>query len=514
MKLFLLLTTLSPLHDGSDEVTYVDASLEREGELLGYHFVDVDQDDVLELVLVRRPETSPTRELSVHRITPRGVEVEPFWSLEVLDDAVAYGFADVREEPGRELLFLARRGVWSMSLDRVGYRDNLQPLIEHELLYDVPDPTSLRAWRYVFEGEAGDRLLLPGRASTSTFAPTEDRSYHLETTFSETSADRTLGGSRSRGREMTLSSSREVASASDPLPWPFLAGTEAGSGDFLESERSLQAPTRLHVDRDGREDLVRRTASGIAIHLQTESGFRAEPDRVEEWPAYLEDDVVLELVDLDGDGDTDVVAVEDPDGGVDNDEIQVFALRNDGARLLPEKPHQVLRFEAAEITVQCADIDGDGRVDLALRKFEMPSLLDAVSGLEFTLTHLLFRGEEGKRPFERKPVVKTAETFDEKTFETVVKRRVWRLDCSGDGLADVVEIDLQGRISMRRLLVSKSFFGGESWEIEATPWRRFPTTGNIEEVEVRDLNGDGLADVVSETGSALTILLSSRRGNR
>ena len=67
---------------------------------------------------------------------------------------------------------------------------------------------------------------------------------------------------------------------------------------------------------------------------------------------------------------------------------------------------------------------------------------------------------------------------------------------------------------MRRLLVSKSFFGGESWEIEATPWRRFPTTGNIEEVEVRDLNGDGLADVVSETGSALTILLSSRRGNR
>ena len=81
--------------------------------------------------------------------------------------------------------------------------------------------------------------------------------------------------------------------------------------------------------------------------------------------------------------------------------------------LLPPKPSQVLRFEAGFLKVEVTDANHDGRPDLAPRKFELPTLLETVTGLEFRMTHLLYLGQRKGRPFERKPALKQVETFDE-----------------------------------------------------------------------------------------------------
>jgi hypothetical protein len=517
------------VEDAAGEVTYVEISLEPEGELLGSHFVDVDVDGREEVVLaVLSPAGS--RELQLFRIGARGVSPEPYRVVPVLADAIAYGFADVRAEAGRELFFLTRGGAWSLSLEREGFRGNVARLAEMELVYDVSDPEDLQVWEYVLTGEGGDRVLLPGRNGYTVWGPGNgadgDATTYVPLVEIEPPAEARERSDDRRGRqgrrdreEVTFGPGgmRLSRTTAAELPPPFI---EEASGDtrvFLSSASTYRAPALLDVDGDGTLDLVTLGGAGLAVRL---GGVGAAPDRVEPLPDYLPpEDLVLEFVDLDGDGDPDLIArVQEEEEELGNTEKTLFLLLNDGARLLPREPDQVLRFEAAELRVEVADIDGDGRPDLGLRKFEMPSLLGTVTGVEFTLTYLLYTGTGGpggtggRRPVERKPTLKQERKFDETTIQDAIKNRVWRLDCDGDGLADLVEIDLEGRITIRRLVHSSSFFGGDSWSLEETPWQRFETFGNIDEVEVRDLNGDGLGDVVSEGYEALTILLSARRG--
>ena len=88
------------------------------------------------------------------------------------------------------------------------------------------------------------------------------------------------------------------------------------------------------------------------------------------------------------------------------------------------------------------------------------------------------------------------------------------LDLSGDGVADLVEVDLTGRIAVRRLTRDKGWFGGETWTLEREPWRSFDVRGSITNMEVQDVNGDGLGDVVSHRADTLLLLLSRGGGRR
>ena len=507
-----LLLAAAP-HAGNDEVAWIEASLEPPGELLNAHFADVDLDGRDEIVLaVRTAEGS--RELRIHRIFAQGVEPAPHRIVPVLDDAVAYGFADVRPEAGRELLFLAKGGAWSLSLAREGYRGNLARLVELDLLFDVANPARLPVWEYVFPRAGGDWILLPGETGYVVFGPSE-AGYRRLASFPGLlafSVDRNRHGRRS----VTIGSGDlNAGKSASVLPERFLSDARTSSGEFLSLNRSYLAPALLDLDGDGFLDLLVHDFLRDKLSIFSGAGELGEaPDRVEYEPDYFpRGSVELEFVDLDGDGDPDLIVREKRDyDGLENAEVELLLLLNEGGRLLPEKPHQVLRFEAAELNVNLADVDGDGRPDLTVREFRMPSLLATASGLEFTLSYLVYRGQAGERPFERKPLLKQSETYDETTLEAVIKNRVWRMDFDGDGLADLVEVDLKGRITVRRTVRSRSFFGSGSWSLEATPWRRFETAGNIDELEVRDLNGDGLGDIVSRGERALTVLLSARKG--
>ncbi len=73
-----------------------------------------------------------------------------------------------------------------------------------------------------------------------------------------------------------------------------------------------------------------------------------------------------------------------------------------------------------------------------------------------------------------------------------------------------MEVDARGRIAIRRVVRDSGFFSGETWELEETAWKRFETRGSILSLEVHDLDGDGLADLVSPGPRSITVLLSER----
>lgn len=507
--------------DLSKDSYYVDASLEPDGQLLGWQSISglpgavapVNRD----LVLAVR--TSTGRELRLHACKRDAIDPVPRRTIAMLDDVIAWGAADLRADPGKELLLLTRGGGWSYSILKDGYRDNAKAIARTELVYDLPNPERLPYWAFVLPGPKGrgqDRFLLPGRDGYALWGPdpNEPDTWKAGPLFAagrrtgvRDEGERTTADGGSRGEddnrvEIVLSGDRS----------PFLGKDEENAANLLSESLAYRAPALLDVDGNGSLDLLAWTSEGIAVHL----GGAARADRVEALPEYLTQDDTerhLQLADLDGDGDLDVLArLTSESSGLENSPVRVLVLLQNKGRLFPEKPSQVLRFDAAELRSQVTDVNGDGKPDLVVRKFELPGLLESVNGLNFTFTHLVYFGD--RRGFERKPSVKSTEVYDEDSVSGAIANYELVRDCDGDGFADLAALDLSGRLAVRRVRKDSGFFSGDSWELEEAPWKRFDTRGEITSLSVPDLNGDGLGDLVSLGEARLTVMLSMRRGKR
>ena len=516
----LMTATLGPAGDTS----YVDASVRVDGTLLDWTFVDVDEDGRDELALSARNPRGD-RELHLHRVRDTSVEPEPYVTIPVLDDIVAWTFADVRADlEGKELVLLTRQGAWSFDPRRKGYRGNIARLCEVQLLYDVPSPRALPYWLYVLDGAAPgcDRLLLPERDGFAAFGP-DPRAAEGDLPWTALSHYRRASGwtppdpndnsrrRREAEREGEERRARFSLTVGERIA-PFLG--DGASFSVVDDDYRIQAPALVDVNGDGTRDMLLLDGERLNVFIAGADGLPEKPTRVEELPGYLEHDgerAALRIVDVDGDGDEDVLGIwsEDVDG-FENAQWRIYVMRSTADRLLPEKPTQVLRFEAAELRVSVTDVDGDGRPDLAIRRFELPSMLETVTGLEFTYGHLIYLGDR-RGTFERKPALKQESVFDEDSVKTVLANRELRMDCSGDGIADLVEVNLKGELGVRRVVKESSFFGGTTWQIDDGYWKQYASRGSVSSLTVRDLNGDNLGDIISASDSTLTIYLSQKR---
>lgn len=509
---------------GGGDASYVDASVRVDGTLLDWVFVDVDEDGADELALsVRTPRGE--REVHLHRVRPAAVDPEPYATIPMLDDIVAWTFADVRADlGGKELVLLTRSGAWSFDPRREVYRGNIQRLCDVPLLYDVPSPRSLPYWLYVLDGPkpGGDRLLLPSRGGFAAYGPDPRAAdgdlpwtalHHYRRTSGWVPPDPSDAARRAREaeREQDKREVRLSATVGDRLA-PFLS--TGPSSSLVEDDFRIQAPALVDVNGDRRRDMLLLDGDRMNVYLAGPDGIPERPSRVEPLPDYLEHDgrrAALRIVDVDGDGDQDVLGIwsEDVDG-FENAQWRVYVMRSQPDRLLPPEPDQVLRFEAAELRAAVTDVDGDGRPDLAIRSFELPSVVQTVTGLEFTYVHLIYLGTK-RGVFERKPALKQESVFDEESVRTVLANRELVMDCSGDGIADLVEVNLAGELGVRRVQKESSFFGGTTWQIDDGYWKKYASRGSVSSLTVRDLNGDGLGDIVSASDATLTIYLSAKR---
>lgn len=517
--LALLPLLLGSLAGAPEESHYLDASLDLDGKLLSWRFVDLDADGTRELVLAIGTKDG-ARELRVHRFDAAGLGRVADTTIPVLPDVLAWGAADVREEPGRELLFLTKSGAFSYSPTIPGYKDNVRRLARAELIYDMPDPGTLPYWAYVIPAGDRDLVLLPGRSALTLWGPPRAReeesdaelTYALRATLRtdaiEVESAQLGANDRNRG---------DGPSISTLGPSPFLADAANGGTSLLEDAHATSAPAMLDVNGDGYLDLVFADAEQLRVHLGGSDGPAPEPSRVESLPEALreseENEVELRLGDLDADGRLDLIAVvaDEPDG-FENRLHRVLIYRGTEERLMEDEPAQVLRFEAGDLEVRAADVDGDGRLDLTVEKLELPSLVGTVTGIEFTFRLLVFLGEE--RGFARRPAISREESFDEDSAVELAANRAWKLDCNGDGTADLVEIGLKGNITIQCLRTEKSRLRGSSYSLDPAPWKEFEVEGSIDSLTLEDFNGDGLGDVVSASDERLTVLLSVRAGGK
>ncbi|HEY8995626.1 MAG TPA: VCBS repeat-containing protein [Lacunisphaera sp.] len=124
--------------------------------------------------------------------------------------------------------------------------------------------------------------------------------------------------------------------------------------------------TAADLDRDGRMDLLFCEAQDNEVRWlrQTAPGVFEERLLAKD----LKAPVHVEAADMDGDGDLDVLVGSMSVVFPDNDRIgTVFILENDGHQNFT--PHVVLENTSRVTDVRAADLNGDGRMDLALAQF-------------------------------------------------------------------------------------------------------------------------------------------------
>ncbi|RKY17397.1 MAG: hypothetical protein DRQ55_15900 [Planctomycetota bacterium] len=500
------------------EVVHIDAGLTLQGEVLDVGIGDVDGVPGNELSVAVYDRSLRRRELRVYGLPAGGGRTpEPVLTVPIKSDVLAWCWAEVRDEPGKELVLLTRSGAWAYAPGGEGYRDILR-LVRQDLLYDVADPGELPRWPYVLPDADGDALLLPGIDGFAIWGPGgEDGAYVSGPLFEEQRVTdlrsfRGEGGSvvlASGGIQLTGNFHQGLAESRIAMPEPHLVSASA----------RIDAPALLDVDGDGRLDVLRWRDGQLELHLAGPEGISIEPTRRERWAEQLTEGsgrLHATLRDLDGDGDLDVLAnLRSERGGVmeTNRTITLFVLINDGDALLPEQPRQLFKFEAAALLSDVADVNGDGLPDLVVTKLLGPSVLELTSpeGLKLTRSAVVFFGH-GDGRFDKRPSIELEKTYGITSLDGAITERALRLDLDGDGIADLVDTDLRGNTVVHRTRLESSFFGGDTWEIEPTPWRRFEGQADMQATEVLDVNGDGLGDVLSHRGGRLTLLLSHRVG--
>lgn len=144
----------------------------------------------------------------------------------------------------------------------------------------------------------------------------------------------------------------------------YMKGTHIGGP--VTGEPWITHVRAVDLDKDGRMDIVavegkdskilwlRQTAPGVfeekTIATEMRAPVRAEP------------------VDIDGDGDLDLVIASMGYIFPNNDKIgSIFILENDGRQNF--KPHLIVENIMRVTDVQAADLNGDGKIDLAVAQF-------------------------------------------------------------------------------------------------------------------------------------------------
>ena len=506
----------------SDAVAFTQLNLDVEGELLDTRFCDMDGDgrrDLVVAVLARRPGLAARREIRIHPMAADGtVPLEAGRVIAVPDDAIVWGCADVRAEPGRELLLMSRSGVHSLSPQVEGLRDNLRRLATRDLLYQVPSASSLASWSYSIARPGRlDLLLVPGAEGLSVWGPAERAEGRGDgyTPLAE------LGGPsvapfsvKSPGAVQASTGGLRISIDSGRNRGLFLEDAPAAWAAMLQAELRIPAPALADVDGDGRQDILFLDDKTLRVHLAEDAGFGGAASRTETLPDWLdpgEGRLILNLRDLDRDGDVDVYARLAPrQDSLDKVNFTYFILLNDGRRLFPEQPHQVLRFEASGTESEVTDVDADGRPDLVVTKYELPSLAELAGGFRLTRSALIYLAGEGDEPFGRKPVLRDEQVFSIDSLQDALVKRQIAGDLSGDGIADLVEVDLTGRVVIRRITYEDSFFGDGEWRVEEAPWKRLDLGADLARLQLEDVNGDGLADLINPGKESLALVLSRR----
>ncbi len=434
---------------------------------------------------------------------------QPTSRVEIKRDIVAFDMADVRDEPGVELLFWTRSGCFGYSTSRSGYVGNARRLLHHDLLTDVPSRKDISRLRGAMDldGDGRPEIVAPGPHGFGIFARSADAAD--ASGFTQRSLVRldvhTRKPESTRRNRVVVGVGVGGSRPNTPEHLRDLVivkpAADGGSGVLLAEDRWLPALLVRELDGDGRLDVLVARDRRIEVRLQDATGrYPATPS----WTGEIAGDGPIWCVDVDGDGLDDLIA---GDSQAKQDATLRF-YRHRGATFFAAQPDQAMRFSGYGVQPKIVDIDADGNAELVVSSFAIP-VTGALGGGRVDRTLLIYRSEEptseadapnARRLFARRPAGRYEESFTAKEFKGLGQRITFDADLTGTGRRDAVLVERDGAIVARRVT--------DAMEIESQPFWRFLPERWILEVDVDDLDGDGISDFVLRHHRGFTVLVS------
>lgn len=434
---------------------------------------------------------------------------QPSRRVEIKPEIIAVALADLRPEPGHELLLFTSTAVFSLSSATPSYTDNLKPLFDWDFVATVPDRRRVLVIPDItdIDGDGHVDLLLPGRSEYGFFRGGPDEQFTLAHRFNphnpdldpseiplgQTGLDTTFALNAQQG--IVLQVRAESTSAFDG----FLSSWEDSEQNaLLEIEQWLPATIRADMNGDDRDDLVYMNVGTdlygqLNILLQTDDGFASQPD----WQGSIDVRGAIRVFDVDGDGKSDLVRIVDS-GSEWN--VQLY-LNRDG-RFDFSRVDQVLRFSGYDLALSASDLDADGRNELSVSYYTIP-VVNAVRNASIVRSQLLFAPATAGsgQIFSARPDYRLDETFSAAEVRGLSAQIFLDADLNGDGRNDALQVGNDGTLVARAI--------DNRLQIATRPFWQYVPERTVLNFAVRDMNADGTPDLVLYHSTHMTVLVST-----
>jgi FG-GAP-like repeat len=366
----LLATAALLALDGIGQQTAATATIQlpTELELTSVLHIDIDLDGRGDLALGCHDATQRRRELRVHRRGTGEVAFTGQPSLPPLPldpDVIAFTFADLRPTPGRELVLLtAERAVLvergedgAPTYTAIGELSLVWPAAARERVMPLPDAC------IDGDGDGRDDLLLPepdGVLWLQPHAPSTRHRLSLPAWRSPLTG-KGNGAADLQGNRLDL----QLQLGDDDDEDGEAAAGRSQRGPLARVRQRAPQFQALDLDGDGRRELV--AVRNDRLFVGDPRGAALVVARTLPLPgdrlSLFDPDFDVQLVDVDGDRRLDLLLTS---SARRNDEVEVridlYRTRVDGS--WADKPDSRLRMQSLTMAPQLVDADGDGKLDV------------------------------------------------------------------------------------------------------------------------------------------------------
>ncbi len=430
--------------------------------------------------------------------------------IEVKTEIIAIGFADLRPDPGTELVLFANNGVFSLSTGIEGYAGNLKLLAEWQLIAAIPNlervqftniPEDINNDGHIDLLLAGDDRygLFLGRGNEVFELAYELRTLNeditpLERARNNTDLDANLGINAEQGVVIELNLE---------TPGPFRNFVEQWNPDegagrsLLRSEQWMPTAVLASMDGDELPDLVYLNAGDdglgrVNIHYQQPDTLYSDSA---DWVGDVDSRGQLELTDLNNDGLLDILQ----QSGDGSDWTVRLYLNQDG-QFDFQNPQQLMRFSGYDLRLNVLTTN-EGAPLLSASYYTIP-VVDAIRNASINRVQLLYGSDnrEAGQVFNRRPDSRLEESFSADNVRGLSEQMSLLYDVDGDGARDALYITANGTLAAKRLT--------DDLQIASEPFWEYVSPRTVFEFEVMDLNADQSPDLMLRHGTSTTFLVA------